>query len=334
MQRRGLGMPLLGLALISGSATGAVAAEPKVVVSIAPLAGIAAAVMGDAAKPTVLLPPNQSPHHGALKPSQARALAEADLVLWIGPDLEAALDTALDAMPDAWVAQHAVSALVLKDVARKPFRHLETLEIEVHGKDEHKHDEKDEHKHAGEKDAHEAHDHDHHGDVDPHVWLDPANATAIARALAERLALLAPERAQVYRDNADRFAGAMTALKSELAAQLEGVRGRPFVVFHDAYQYFETRFGLNAVAALTLDPSQPIAGRHLIGVRDRVRAVGATCVFADAQASHDAVKGIARDLGLKAGELDPLGVGIAADANAYPALLRRLAESYRACLGS
>jgi len=314
MQRRGLRIPTLALGLIFLCAHAAEAA-PKVVASIAPLAGIAAAVLGEGAKPTLLLPANQSPHHGALRPSQARALAEADVILWIGPDLETGLDTALDAKPEAWVNSHVLTAMALPKVVRKPFRHLEALGPQ------------------GEAQAHEGDDaHHHHGDIDPHLWLDPANAAAIASALAERLALLEPERASVYRANAARFEDAMVALKADLVERLEPVRDRKFVVFHDAYQYFEVPFGLSAVAALTLDPSQPMGGRHLVAVRDQAQRVGAVCVFADAQAPRDAVAGIARDIDLKAGTLDPLGADLDPAPDSYAVLLKRLAESYRACL--
>lgn len=323
MQRRGLSILTIGLGLFLLRVPMA-EATPKVVASIAPLAGIASAVMGEGARPEVLLPPGQSPHQGALRPSQARALADADVILWIGPELETALDTAFDAMPEAWVGQHALSAMLLPKVVRKPFRHLETLAPAPaeHG---HGHEGKDEH---GEGDGH-----GHHGGIDPHLWLDPANATAIAAALAERLALIEPERASEYRANAKRFGDAMTGLKAELTERLEPVRGRNFVVFHDAYQYFEAPFGLAAVAALTLDPSQAIGGRHLIAVRERAQAVKAVCIFADAQAPRDAVAGIARDIGLKVGTLDPIGAEIDPAADSYATLLKRLADSYLACLG-
>jgi zinc transport system substrate-binding protein len=221
-------------------------------------------------------------------------------------------------MPEAWVGSHALTAMLLPKVIRKPFRHLEALGPEAETGHE---------AHEGGEERHR------HGNLDPHLWLDPANAAAIAAALAERLALLEPDRASVYRANAARFGDAMTVLKANLTERLESVRGRKFVVFHDAYQYFETPFGLTAVAALTLDPSQPMGGRHLVAVRDRARQVGAACVFADAQAPRDAVAGIARDIGLKAGSLDPLGADLDPAPDSYAVLLKRLAESYLACLG-
>ncbi|MGE4528937.1 MAG: zinc ABC transporter substrate-binding protein [Rhodospirillaceae bacterium] len=318
---------ILALAVVGfGLSAGTAAAAPTVAVSIAPLAGIAAAVMAEAGTPTLLLPPGQSPHHAALKPSQARALAQTDVVLWIGPDMEMGLDKALDARPEDWVKAHVMTAMTLPGMTLKPFRHLEEI-----GPDEHEH--KDEHEH-GRKDAHEAEEHHHHhGSVNPHLWLDPANAAVIAQALAERLAALDAAHAALYRANAARFAASLDALKGDLSARLSGLGGRGFVVFHDAYAYFEEPFGLTAVAALTLDPGQPIGGKHLSEVRDKVRATGAVCVFADEQAPKQAVSGMARDLGLKVATLDPIGTRVAPGPDAYPALLRNLAEAYRACLG-
>ncbi|WP_337995704.1 zinc ABC transporter substrate-binding protein [Oleispirillum naphthae] len=320
-----LAMAMAGL----GFSAGAAAAAPTVAVSIAPLAGIAAAVMADAGKPTLLLPPGQSPHHAALKPSQARALTRTDVVLWIGPDMEMGLDKALDARPEDWVKAHVMTAMSLPGVTLRQFRHLEEI-----GPDEREpaHEDAHEKPHAGETHAAEEHHH-HHGSANPHLWLDPANGAAIAQALAERLAALDAAHAALYRANAARFAASLETLKGDLAARLSGLGGKGFVVFHDAYAYFEEPFGLTAVAALTLDPGQPIGGKHLSEVRDKVRATGAVCVFADEQASKQAVAGMARDLGLRVGTLDPIGAHVAPGPDAYPALLRNLAEAYRACLG-
>jgi zinc transport system substrate-binding protein len=124
----------------------------------------------------------------------------------------------------------------------------------------------------------------------------------------------------------------MTALEADLAESLAPVRGRRFVVFHDAYRYFETAFGLEAVAALTDEPGEPIGGCRLAEVRARAEADGAVCVFADAQAPEGAVTGIARDLGLKPGVLDPLGAGLEPGVDSYAILLKRLAEAFRGCL--
>lgn len=283
----------------------AAAAAPKVAASIAPLAGIAAAVLGEDGPPALLLPSDRSPHRGALQASQTRVLADADVVLWIGPDLERGIGAALDAMPPTWVAEHTLRAEAVQGVRRRPLRRF-----------------------AGDAEPTEGRT----GGDDPHLWLDPGNAAAIARALAERLAILEPPRAAVYRANAERFAGSMTALEADLAESLAPVRGRRFVVFHDAYRYFETAFGLEAVAALTDEPGEPIGGRRLAEVRARAEADGAVCVFADAQAPEGAVTGIARDLGLKPGVLDPLGAGLEPGVDSYAILLKRLAEAFRGCL--
>lgn len=322
MQRRDATIAALAFLLAVSPAE----AAPKVAASIAPLAGVAAAVMGEDGPPVLLLPPGRPPHSVAFPPSQARALAEADVVLWIGPGMETGLEAALGAMPPAWVAQHALTVLYLRGVARKPSRDLGASADTAsavhagHGAPA-----------GGHGDA-PAEGHGGHGGVDPHLWLDPANAAAIARALAERLAIIEPARAGIYRANAERFAASTTALSTDIAEMLAPVRGRRFVVFHDAYQYFEVPFGLEAVAALALEPGQPIGGRRLDEVRARARETGAACVFADAQAPEGAVDGIARDLGLKPGLLDPLGAPLEPGVDSYATLLKRLAEAYRSCL--
>jgi zinc transport system substrate-binding protein len=298
----------------------AAAAPPRVAVSIAPLQMVAAAVMQGAGEPVLLLPPGQSPHHGAFKPSQARVLDKADLVVWIGPLLEAAVDKALDARPADWVAAHALTVSELPGLTVHSFRHLDEIG-----------DGHADHDHAAEGKGEPDHHH-HAGDLDPHLWLDPDNAAVIARALAERLADKDAEHAALYRANAAGFVEALNRLKADLAAQLAGAKDKGFVVFHDAYQYFELPFGLAAVAALTVDPSRPVAGRHLTEVREAVRAKGAVCVFADAQASQAAVDNLAGQLGIRSAVLDPLGVGIPPSADGYPQLLRNLAASFRGCL--
>ncbi len=323
MQRRGASFLICLLAGLGFVPAVALAAPPRVAASIAPLGMIAAAVMQGAGEPVLLLPPGQSPHHGAFRPSQAMALDKADVVLWVGPVLEAAVDKALDAKPADWVAAHALEVAELPGLTRRPFRRLDEIGAPV----EHGHERK------GEPEPEPEHHH-HGGNLDPHLWLDPDNAAVIAAALAERLAAQDAERAALYRANAAAFAATLGGLKADLSARLAGVRGKGFVVFHDAYQYFEASFGLSAVAALTIDPSRPVSGRHLKEVRDKVRGKGAVCVFADAQASPDAVNNLAGQLGLKAATLDPLGVGLVLAPDAYPRLLRDLTDSLRGCLGN
>ncbi len=187
MQRRVLSFLVWLMGIWAFGGASAEAAPPRVVASIAPLGMIAAAVMGDVAAPAVLLPPGQSPHHGALKPSQARALADADLVVWIGPNMEMGVDKALDARPADWLRDRTFTVSELPGVALLPGRRLNAIG-DGHGH-EHEHDRKSGHDHKpGEE-------HDHHGGEDPHLWLSPDNAAAIAAALAERLASIDGERA-------------------------------------------------------------------------------------------------------------------------------------------
>jgi len=328
MQRNGFPLSRLGVAAAIGMVflAGPAAAAPRVVASIAPLASVAAAVMEGVGKPRVILEAWQSPHSAMLKPSQARAIEGADLVLWVGPALEGGLDRILDARSEDWRRTHVLTAMALPNVALRPFRHLEEIgapghEAAAEGHDPHREAA------AGE------HQHHHAGGTDPHLWLDPDNAVAIADALAERLAVLDEGNAVRYRTNVRTFRNAVGALKADLAATLAPVKGKAYVVFHDAYQYFEIPLGMAASAALTLDPAHPVGGRHLLAVREAVARTHAVCVFAEPQAPRAAVKKLAGDLGMRSSILDPLGAKAAPEPKGYAVLLKRLAGNLADCLG-
>lgn len=281
-----------------------------VLASIAPVHSLAAAVMEGAGAPKLLVAAGASPHTLALKPSEATALRQASIVFWIGPGLEGFLRRPLARpRPDARVV--ALSAA--PGVRLLPLRGGEAWEAADDGDD-----------HAHPKDA---------GPVmDMHLWLDPANARVLVRTIAATLAERDPIRAALYRANATRSEAALEALEGELEIMLRPVAGRPYVVFHDGYQYFERRFGLTAVGTISAGSDRPLGAKQMAALRERARAKGARCVFAEPQFSGQTVAAVAQAIGAKAGVLDPLGQGLEPGPGLYPALMRRLAKSLVSCL--
>ncbi|MBK5944046.1 zinc ABC transporter substrate-binding protein ZnuA [Halorhodospira halophila] len=302
---RALSAILTALALL---ASGSAAAAPQVVVSIKPLHSLVAGVTEGVSEPELLLSAGDSPHTYAMRPSEARAVRNADLIVHISPHMEAFLERALDARGDP------ESVLVAADI--DGIRLLGGRDGEAWDKHGHGHD-------HGAEEAHR---------TDYHIWLDPQNAQQITAAVAERLAELDPEHADTYRDNAEAQKQRLSALEAELSERLEPVRGRPYVVFHDAYQYFERRFGLQAVGAVTIHPEQPPGARHLNELRAQIRELDAVCVFSEPQFQPAIVRSLVRGLDARAGELDPLGAGLEPGPEAYFQLLEQLAEGFLDCL--
>lgn len=292
-----------------GAAAQVSAAPPRVVASIAPLSGIAAAVAGDRATVELLLPPSASPHLYQLRPGEARWLARADIVLWVGPQLEGPLARAITSLAGG---AELLTAVELPGVRLLPLRTPHAHEEEEHGDEE-------------------AADHGD-GAVDPHLWLDPENAKVIARALADALVRRDPDGAQVYRAALAAFEARVDTLVAELRALLEPVRERPFLVAHDSFQYFERTFGLRGLGALVVAPELPAGARSFAELVRRARAAGVVCIFAEPQMDRRLVERVAAEVGAHIGELDPVGLGLEPGPDFWFALMRRNAEALVACL--
>ena len=283
------------------------AAAPRVVASIPPVHGLVAAVMEGAGAPHLLIPGDASPHHHALRPSDAAALAEADLVFAVGAGLEARLAEAAAELADG---AELVELAVVPGVDPLPA--------------------------AGDAhDAEHAHDHDHHGDhpaIDPHLWLDPAVAVRWVDAIAAALAEADPENAALYRDNAAAAAAEVEAVTEEVAATLDPLRGRDYAVFHDAFRYFERRFGLEPAASLATVAGTAPGARGVARLAARLGEMEDPCLFAEPQ--HDAalIESLARDSGARVGTLDPIGRDIPPGPEFYPQLIRTLAADLARCL--
>ena len=355
------------LALFAGSQAQAQAPAPTVVASIQPLHSLVSAVMEGVGEPELLVRGANSPHDYSMTPADARALSQADLVVWVGESMELVLARPISALAAKAVVLEAMEAEGVEALkgreggAWEAHADHDEHEAEGHGdahgaeahKDEHAHeaeDHKDEHAHEAEahkdehaheaeahKDEHaheaEAHEHEHaHGALDGHIWLDPRNAMAIGQAAAEVLARVDPANAARYRSNAESLIAGLRDLEQELAATLAPVRSMPYIVFHDAYQYFERRFGLNAVGSITISPDRAPGAKRISEIRERLHETGAVCVFAEPQFEPALARTVVEGTETRIGVLDPLGADLAPGPAAYERLLRGLAASLSDCL--
>ncbi len=308
----------IGLILLALSFAKPVAAL-DVMTSIAPVHSIVARVMQGAGTPRLLVPPHTSPHNFSLRPTSARALDAADVVFWVGEGLETFLARPIAALAaDALVVQ----LLHVEGVALLPYR--EGGPWEGHGDEE-----------AAKDDPGHAHAHAHGGEGhDVHIWLDPSNAAAMARAIATVLAEADAANAALYRDNAAAFAVEMESLVQDLETLLGSTRGKEFIVFHDAYQYFERRFGLQVGGSITVQPQTPPSAKRLKAMRKRLIETGAACVFAEPQFDRKMARVITEGTEARIVVMDPLGAALTPGPGLYPALMRDLARSLGACVSS
>ncbi|KAF0118583.1 MAG: zinc transport system substrate-binding protein [Rhodospirillaceae bacterium] len=276
-------------------------AAPRVVVSVVPVQALVASVMAGVGTPRLLVPSGASPHAYALRPSDARALETAELVVLIDPSFETFLTRPLASLAGR---ARVVRVADLPGVQKRPARGLSWT-------------------------AHDPHDDAHlpHGGFDPHLWLDPANARRIGAAAATVLMELDPANAAVYQRNAEALDGTLTALDETLRRELAPVAQRPFVVFHDAYQYLEVRYGLTAVGAITVAPERPPGARRLAALRERMRTKGVVCVFREPQFPSRLVETLTEGTGVRVGVLDPLG-----QPDGYVAMMQANARALRTCL--
>jgi len=303
--------------LLATAALGATAfsahAEVNVIASIKPVHSLVAAVMKGAGEPSLIVDGAGSPHTYSLKPSQAAALQNADLIFWIGEQIEAFLEKPISTIGSG-------KAVELIDA-----KGLQTLSPREGGAfDAHGHDEEEEH-------ADEDHG-DGHDEVDTHVWLDTLNAKAMAQEIAAALAEADPDNAALYRDNAAALDARLDKLTTELTAQLAPVKDTGFIVFHDAYQYFEHRFGLAAAGSITVSPDVMPGADRIREIQAKIGELGATCVFSEPQFEPRLITVATEGSDARSGVLDPLGADIEAGPELYFTLMRNMADSFASCL--
>ena len=305
----------------------AFADAPRVSTDIAPIHALTSQVMEGVGAPDLIVPPGASPHGHALRPSEAQALERADLVLWVGPELTGWLSGPIETLaPDARVIAllHSPGTQVLD------IRQEAGFEAHEHG-DEHGDDHKDEHDHGH---SH-GHDHDHgHGTLDPHAWLNPENGAYWLGIIAEELSAIDPENAAQYAANAAAGRAEIEAATADAQAILAPHQGTPYVVFHDAYQYFEGVFGMPAAGAITTGTDAGPSPARIAEIRDVITQTEAACVFSEAEFNPTLIETVFTEGGAGTAVIDPLGTSLPSGANMYPTLIRTLATDMAECFAN
>ena len=296
-------------------------AESNVVVSIKPLHSWVQGVMGDTGKAQWLVKGVSSPHNFHLKPSQMRMLSNADLVIYVSESFETFLRSALAVLPDS---VHKTA------LAQTP--QLELLQLREGGAWE-GHAEEHGHHHHHHHDDHSSSESDNvHAEYDMHVWLDPVRAKIMVDAVAHALTKVFPDKKDVYHANAEKLKKQLDGLHQDLQAELAEVRTIPYLVFHDAYQYFEKRYQLNAVGSISVSPEDWPSPKRIQSIRARLEETKARCVFREPQFSDKLIQTVTAGMDIRKGVLDPLGAGVEAGSQAYAGLMRQLAANLKNCL--
>ncbi len=283
-------------------------AEVRVLTSIKPLQLIAAAVQDGIAVPEVLLPPGASPHNYALRPSDVRKVQSVELLYWIGPDMESFLPRVLKG--------RTLPSLAVQDLPGLKLRHFA----------------EDNHSHAEEADEH---DHDHRpGSLDAHLWLSPVNARVIADRMAADLSAADPANAARYQSNVKAFDARLDALDARLKTRLAPIAGKPYFVFHEAFDYFEDAYGLKHAGVFSVAAEVQPGAQHVAAMRTRLQEVGKTCVFSEPPLRPRLAETLVAGLPVKLAELDALGGYTPASAQGYEQVLEKLGNDLAGCLES
>lgn len=320
-------------ALVGGTA---MADVPNVVADIAPVHSLVARVMEGVGTPDLILPPGASPHEYNLRPSEAGALQDADVVVWMGPRLAPWMEGAVETLAEdggILTLLEAEETNLLEVRQSALFEKHSHGHEDAHGEDKHdpEVDAEGEHDHEDEHD-HEEHDDHDHGKYDAHAWLSPENAAAWLNLIAAELSSADPDNAGTYFANAAAGREELKTLKSEVNATLDPVRGGGFIVFHDAFQYFESAFDFPASGAISLSDAQDPSPARIAEIQTRVRDEGIDCVLAEPQFNPGLVATVLDGTKAKTGVIDALGIDLEPGSSLYPRLIRNIATTLADCL--
>ena len=284
-------------------------AEVRVLTSIKPLQLIAAAVQDGVGSPQVLLPPGASPHNYALRPSDVRRVRDSDLLYWIGPDMESFLPRVLKNRTLPTVDVQSLPGMRLRHFAADSASH--------------------------EEEDPDEHDHDHRpGSLDAHLWLSSFNARVIAAKMAADLSAADPANAARYSSNAKAFSTRLDSLDTRIKARVAGISGKPYFVFHEAFDYFEEAYGLKHAGVFSVAAEVQPGAQHVAAMRKRLTEMGKTCVFSEPPLRPRLAETLTAGLPAKLAELDALGSDTPTNAQGYELLLSTLGDDLVGCLES
>ena len=314
-------------------------AEVKVVASIKPIHSLASYLMDGIGKPDLIVDGYASPHGFAMKPSHAKMLQEADIIFWVGEDLENFL-----VKPLSSIAKKAekIELMEIKGLEILKFRErniFDDHDHDEHGHDDHgkKEDDHDDHghdDHGKKEDDHDDHGHDDHeghahGEFDPHIWLDPVNAKVILKEMAEHLIENDEKNSATYKKNLAKALKDIDKLIKDTKSELS--KSVASIVFHDAYQYFEERFNVNILGAFTVNTDVMPGAEQLAEIREIIEHDKVACVFSEPQFNPDIIKAVAKDMDIKTGVVDPLGATLNPGKDLYFDLIRNMSASFKNC---
>ncbi len=317
----------------------ALKAEIKAVTSIKPIHSLVSYIMEGVGSPDLIVDGYNSPHGFSLKPSHAKMLQEADIVIYVGEGLEEFLEKPLDSL-----AQNAVKFELLKQSGMKKLKFRERNIFEGHDDhDDHghgkkkkdDHDDHDDHDHdkKAKKEDHDDHGHDDHGhghgEFDPHIWLDPMNAKIIVKKVTNQLSKLDKDNSSTYKSNSKKVLKEIDNLIKQVKSDIN--KDAKVVVFHDAYQYFEKRFDVNIIGALTVNTDVLPGAEQLAEIKEVIEHEKVTCVLSEPQFNPDIVKTIANDTNINMGVLDPLGAKLDKGKTLYFNLISNISSSLKNC---
>jgi zinc transport system substrate-binding protein len=313
-------------------------AEIKVVATIKPIHSLASYLMDGIGKPDLIVDGYASPHGFALKPSHAKMIQNADIIFWVGEDIESFLEKPLKT-----IAKKAekIELMEIKGLTKLKFRERNIFE----GHDDHGHKEDDHDDHAKKEDDHDDHGHDDehkedkhddhgheghaHGEFDPHIWLDPMNAKVILSEMAEHLIENDQKNESKYKANLKKAHKDLDKLTKKVKSELN--KDFKSIVFHDAYQYFEERFGINILGAFTVNTDVMPGAEQLAEIREVIEHDKVSCIFSEPQFNPDIIKAVAKDTNVATGVIDPLGATLNPGKDLYFDLIGNMSKSFKGC---
>ena len=296
-------------------------AEIKVVATIKPIHSLASYLMDGVGKPDLIVDGYASPHGFALKPSHAKMLQDADIIFWVGEDIENFLEKPLKS-----IAKNAekIELMEIKKLTKLKFRERNIFDEH----DDHDHDKK-----GHKEDDHDDHGHGHeghaHGEFDPHIWLDPMNAKIILDEMAKHLIENDQKNEKKYKENLKSAHKDLDKLTKKIKSDLN--KDFKSVVFHDAYQYFEKRFGINILGAFTVNTDVMPGAEQLAEIREVIEHDKVSCIFSEPQFNPDIIKAVAKDMNIATGVIDPLGATLDPGKDLYFDLINNMSKSFKGC---